>query len=79
MNPKPAQDTVTEACILTARYRKAKKLAVMLIGSGASAEDVKTLGSTEIGRQLAAKAVGGNVPSEVTWALVNEMVQEFAG
>lgn len=71
------KDDVTEACKLIARYKKAKKLALALVQHGADGESAVKLGETLVGRSLAAKAVGGHVPSDVTWALVVEMVKEI--
>ncbi len=60
-----------------ARYRKAKKIALLLIAMGGNVESVKQLGASEMGRTLAANAAKTHVPSEVTWHLVNEMVTEI--
>jgi hypothetical protein len=60
---------------LVARYRKARKIAVLLLAHGANAEAAESLNS-DIGRKVAAQAADVNVPSETTWALVVELVRE---
>ncbi len=62
---------------LVARYRKARKISNHLVMlQGADVASVENLGTSELGRTLAAQAAGVNVPSEMTWALVVEMVRE---
>lgn len=64
------------AYILVARYKKARAIAQRLLALGANAETAAIVGSTEVGRALAATAAGVNVPSETSWALVVELVRE---
>lgn len=63
---------------LVARYRKAKKIAKALRHAvpGVTHQDAEDLGSTEIGRELAGAVAHTNVPSDVTWALVVEMLRD---
>lgn len=62
---------------LVARYRKARKIADALRTlPGATTENVATLGASETVRAMAARLANTNVPSEVTWALVVELVRE---
>ncbi len=70
------KDQVTEQIKLVARYRKAKKIALLLIAMGGNVESVKQLGASEMGRTLAANAAKTHVPSDITWALVVALVEE---
>lgn len=65
---------------LVARYRKARKIATTLrrLQPGVAYEDAVVLGTTEVGRTLAAEAAGTRIPSEVTWALVVEILRDDA-
>lgn len=77
-------DDAREGHVLVARYRKARVLAdylaqyVETANAETAAQSVAVLGQAEVGRQLAAQAAGTRVPSEVTWALVVELVREDA-
>jgi len=72
----PEVDEARAPFVLVARYRKARAIAKRLLALGADKTAATQLGATELGRTLAAQAVGVNVPSEVTWALVVELVSE---
>jgi len=72
----PEVDEARAPFVLVARYRKARAIAKRLLALGADKTTAAQLGETELGRTLAAQAVGVNVPSEVTWALVVELVSE---
>ena len=69
-------DDAREPYKLVARYKKAKAIAHLLLANGATASSAAVLGAIDIGRSLAALAAGQHTPSEVTWALVVEMVRE---
>jgi hypothetical protein len=62
--------------VLVARYRKARKLANTMVSEGFTADETASITHNEPARKLAAKLAGTNVPSEVTWALVVELVRE---
>jgi hypothetical protein len=71
--PPPVDDNPHK---LVARYRKARRIAQAIIDAGGDADATLTVGQTELGRTLAARVAGTHVPSEVTWALVFELVRE---
>lgn len=71
-----ADEDEREPHVLLARYRKARRVAKVLIQHGATAESALELGKTELGRTMAAQVAGTRVPSKVTWPLVVELVSE---
>lgn len=58
-----------------ARYRKARKLADVLIAAGASAENMEKVDSPSV-RENAIAITGVIEPSEVTWELVKHLIRE---
>lgn len=75
--PAPVEtESDRERFVLVARYKKARAIAKHLLTLGATAETAAELGRLELGRQLSATTAGTRVPSEVTWALVIELVRE---
>lgn len=71
--PAPAPVYDPETFKIVARYRKAKKLAAALVAHGAETpEAVDSL----VVRELATRVAEVNPSSDVTWALVKEMLRE---
>jgi len=69
--PKKVWDA--EEFKIVARYRKARKLTAVLLDHGA--ETTEVVDSTPL-RRLAEKLAEVNESSNVTWALVREMLKE---
>lgn len=69
--PKKVWDA--EEFKIVARYRKARKLSAVLLDHGAETPD--SVDSIPL-RRLAERMTGCNESSDITWALVREMLRE---
>ena len=71
--PAPAPVYDPETFKIVARYRKARKLTRALLDHGAETPEVV---DSLVVRELATRVAEVNPSSDVTWALVKEMLRE---
>lgn len=74
MDPTPERTLVQDAAITVARFRKARKLADVLAGAGATADTVSNLNTASW--RMAETVAGVSQASVVTRALVAEILRD---